>query len=183
MLERLEQQNRLTLNQWKIVTASILGDMLDFFDFFLIGYVLVFIITQWKLTFIQSGIILLAAGVGSIPGAFFWGWMADRIGPQFFARHRHYGSDARPVWLGVSGVLPDAGRGRPGRDGRRRSAARAGIRSVVETRLCRRSGHKHGLGRRRAGRIVRNLSRTGDRLARPISDRAVAGGVDVADPR
>src|SRR5271169_6165555 len=80
MLERLEQQKSLTLNQWKIISASILGDMLDFFDFFLIGYVLVFIVTQWKLTFIQSGVILLAAGVGSIPGAFFWGWMADRIG-------------------------------------------------------------------------------------------------------
>ena len=80
MLERLEQQKSLTLNQWKIISASILGDMLDFFDFFLIGYVLVFIVIQWKLTFIQSGIILLAAGVGSIPGAFFWGWMADRIG-------------------------------------------------------------------------------------------------------
>src|SRR5271169_7237820 len=70
----------LTLNQWKIISAAILGDMLDFFDFFLIGYVLVFIVIQWKLTFIQSGVILLAAGVGSIPGAFFWGWMADRIG-------------------------------------------------------------------------------------------------------
>ena len=80
MLERLEQQKSLTLNQWKIISASILGDMLDFFDFFLIGYVLVFIVIQWKLTFIQSGVILLAAGVGSIPGAFFWGWMADRIG-------------------------------------------------------------------------------------------------------
>src|SRR5271157_920523 len=80
MLELLERQKRLTVNQWKIISAAILGDMLDFFDFFLIGYVLVFIVTQWKLTFLESGVILLAAGVGSIPGAFFWGWMADRIG-------------------------------------------------------------------------------------------------------
>src|SRR6516165_3370280 len=79
-LELLERQKRLTVNQWKIISAAILGDMLDFFDFFLIGYVLVFIVTQWKLTFLESGVILLAAGVGSIPGAFFWGWMADRIG-------------------------------------------------------------------------------------------------------
>ena len=80
MLDLLERQTRLTVNQWKIISAAILGDMLDFFDFFLIGYVLVFIVTQWKLTFLESGVILLAAGVGSIPGAFFWGWMADRIG-------------------------------------------------------------------------------------------------------
>ena len=37
MLERLERQTRLTANQWKIMIAAILGDMLDFFDYFLIG--------------------------------------------------------------------------------------------------------------------------------------------------
>jgi putative MFS transporter len=80
MLDILERQQRLTLNQWKIVSAAILGDMLDFFDFFLIGYVLTFIVGAWHLSFLESGVILLAAGVGAIPGAFFWGWMADRIG-------------------------------------------------------------------------------------------------------
>ena len=80
MLDLLERQTRLTVNQWKIISAAILGDMLDFFDFFLIGYVLAFIVGEWKLTFLQSGTILLAAGIGAIPGAFFWGWMADRIG-------------------------------------------------------------------------------------------------------
>src|SRR5271156_2545277 len=80
MLELLERQKTLTLNQWKIISAAIIGDMLDFFDFFLIGYVLAFIIGAWNLTFLQSGAILLAAGAGAIPGAFFWGWMADRIG-------------------------------------------------------------------------------------------------------
>ena len=80
MLEALERQQKLTANQWKIVSAAILGDMLDFFDFFLIGYVLTFIVKQWHLSFMESGVILLAAGIGAIPGAFFWGWMADRIG-------------------------------------------------------------------------------------------------------
>jgi MFS transporter, putative metabolite:H+ symporter len=80
MLEILERQQRLTLNQWKIISAAILGDMLDFFDFFLIGYVLAFIVGEWHLSFLESGMILLAGGVGAIPGAFFWGWMADRIG-------------------------------------------------------------------------------------------------------
>jgi putative MFS transporter len=80
MLDALERQQHLTLNQWKIISAAILGDMLDFFDFFLIGYVLAFIVGEWKLSFLESGTILLAAGVGAIPGAFFWGWMADRIG-------------------------------------------------------------------------------------------------------
>jgi len=80
MLERLEQQRKLTLNQCKIMVAAVLGDMLDFFDYFLIGYVLAFIVHDWDLTYGQSAMILLAAGVGAVPGAFFWGWVADKIG-------------------------------------------------------------------------------------------------------
>ena len=38
MLERLERQEKLTPNQWKIIATANVGDMLDFFDFFLIGY-------------------------------------------------------------------------------------------------------------------------------------------------
>jgi hypothetical protein len=34
MLERLEQQKKLTANQWKIIATAGVGDMLDFFDFF-----------------------------------------------------------------------------------------------------------------------------------------------------
>jgi MFS transporter, putative metabolite:H+ symporter len=55
MLELLERQKRLTVNQWKIISAAILGDLLDFFDFFLIGYVLAFIVGDWKLTYLQWG--------------------------------------------------------------------------------------------------------------------------------
>jgi MFS transporter, putative metabolite:H+ symporter len=80
MLDMIERQTRLTLNQWKIIVAAILGDMLDFFDFYLIGYVLAFIVGPWKLTFGQSAMVLLSAGLGAVPGAFFWGWMADKIG-------------------------------------------------------------------------------------------------------
>src|SRR5271165_6190440 len=80
MLEHLEQQQRLTRNQWRIIATANLGDMLDFFDFFLIGYVLAFIIGSRQLTFGQSAMILLASGLGAVPGAFFWGWMADKIG-------------------------------------------------------------------------------------------------------
>jgi putative MFS transporter len=80
MLDLLERQKSLTSNQWRIIATANLGDMLDFFDFFLIGYVLAFIIGGWHLTFGQSAMILLSSGLGAVPGAFFWGWMADRIG-------------------------------------------------------------------------------------------------------
>jgi MFS transporter, putative metabolite:H+ symporter len=80
MLERLERQEKLTANQWKIIATAGVGDMLDFFDFFLIGYVLAFILKEWHLTYGQSAMILVSAGLGAVPGAFFWGWMGDLIG-------------------------------------------------------------------------------------------------------
>jgi MFS transporter, putative metabolite:H+ symporter len=80
MFETLDRQTTLTGNQKKIITAAIIGDALEFFDYFLIGFVLAFIIGPWKLTFGQSAIVLLSSGVGAILGAYFWGWLADRIG-------------------------------------------------------------------------------------------------------
>src|SRR5215469_13776168 len=80
MLERLERQEKLTANQWKIIATAGVGDMLDFFDFFLIGYVLAFVLKEWHLTYGQSALILISAGFGAVPGAFFWGWLGDLIG-------------------------------------------------------------------------------------------------------
>src|SRR6266851_2018341 len=80
MLQHLEEQKSLTTNQWKIVATANLGDLLDFFDFYLVGYALSFIVKEWQLTYGESALILLASGVGAVPGAFFWGWMADKIG-------------------------------------------------------------------------------------------------------
>ena len=80
MFERLDSARSLTGNQIKIVVAAIVGDMLEFFDYFLIGFVLAFIIKPWQLTFGQSAIILLSSGVGAILGAFIWGRIADVLG-------------------------------------------------------------------------------------------------------
>lgn len=80
MLNYLERQTRLTNNQRRIIFAAILGDLLEFFDYFLIGFVVAFIAGPWKLTFGQSAIILLASGFGAMFGAIFYGWLADKIG-------------------------------------------------------------------------------------------------------
>jgi hypothetical protein len=77
MLEQLEQQKRLTANQWKLIATTNLADLLDFFDLFLIGYVLAFITKEWQLTYWQGAMILLSSGLGAVPGAFLWGWVAD----------------------------------------------------------------------------------------------------------
>src|SRR6202140_5002983 len=104
MLELLDRQKRLTVNQWKIVATANLGDLLDFFDFYLIGYALAFILKEWHLTYGESALILLASGVGAVPGAFFWGWMADKIG-----RRKVFMATALNVALatGIMAMTPD----------------------------------------------------------------------------
>jgi putative MFS transporter len=80
MFNRLDQAKSLTSNQIKIIAAAIIGDMLEFFDYYLIGFVLAFIIKPWHLTFGQSAIILLSSGVGAILGSVIWGRLADVYG-------------------------------------------------------------------------------------------------------
>jgi hypothetical protein len=50
MLEPLERQKSLTTNQWKIFLACFFSFALDFFDFFLISFVLAFSVGDWNLT-------------------------------------------------------------------------------------------------------------------------------------
>ncbi len=80
MLGLLERQQSLTINQWKIFVACLSSIMLDFFDFFLIGFVLAFFVSDWHLTYAQSALILVSSGVASIPGAYFFGWLGDKTG-------------------------------------------------------------------------------------------------------
>ena len=106
MLELLEQQKQLTGNQKKIVAAAVIGDMLDYFDFGLIGFALAFIIGPWKLTYGQSAMILLTSGIGGVPGALFYGWLADRIGRRkvFIATAVNFS-----FATGVMALTPDQG--------------------------------------------------------------------------
>jgi putative MFS transporter len=80
ILDRLERQSKLTGNQMRLLAVTIACNMLEFYDVFLVGFVLAFIAGPWKLTYGQSAILLLSSGLGGILGAGVWGWLADRIG-------------------------------------------------------------------------------------------------------
>jgi MFS transporter, putative metabolite:H+ symporter len=80
MFAVLDRQVHLSSNQMKLILAGSFGLILEFLDYFLIGFVLTFIAKPWQLTFGTSSVILLASGVGSMLGATFFGWLADRIG-------------------------------------------------------------------------------------------------------
>ncbi|HUK59731.1 MAG TPA: MFS transporter [Stellaceae bacterium] len=80
MIELLDRQESLTANQWKIFVAALLSTMLDFFDFFLISFVLAFIFRDWHLTYGQSAAVLFSSGIAAVPAGWFFGWLGDRIG-------------------------------------------------------------------------------------------------------
>ena len=49
MFDVLDRQTTLaTCNQKKIIGAAVIGDALEFFDYFLISYVLAFVIGPWN---------------------------------------------------------------------------------------------------------------------------------------
>ena len=121
MLEHLERQKKLTVNQWKIFAAATIGDMLDFFDFLLIAFVLAFIVKDWGLTYGQSGAILLASGVSAPLGS---PRRVSRMSSTCRATRR------RSVATCASFRRPTTcGRSRPSRCSRRRATSRRSWRS------------------------------------------------------
>ncbi len=72
--------SHLTGNHVRVISAAVLGDMLEFFDLALISFVIAFIAVPWGLTYTASASILLAAGFGAIIGAIIFGNLADKVG-------------------------------------------------------------------------------------------------------
>ena len=105
-MEYLENQTKLTGNQYRIIGAAMLGDMLEFFDLYLVSFVLAIIIKPWKLTFGMSAVILLSSGIGAMVGAAFWGHLADRVGRKvvFMATVLNFS-----IATGILAFTPDNG--------------------------------------------------------------------------
>lgn len=80
MFQLLDSQPVLTGRQRRLVFVSTAAVCLEFLDYFLIGLILTFLVGDWRLSFGQSSVILLASGIGAIAGAFYFGHLADRIG-------------------------------------------------------------------------------------------------------
>lgn len=70
----------MTRHQKSLLSLAIVGNIAEFFDMFLIGFVVSYLVKPWGLTGIQSGIILALAGLGTVIGAIGWGFLADRVG-------------------------------------------------------------------------------------------------------
>ncbi|TRW16718.1 MFS transporter [Glacieibacterium frigidum] len=70
----------LTDRFWLAVGLLMLVSVFDYFDFFIVGFVISVVGPAWQLTYAQTSIVLLSAGLGSIVGALVLGPISDRFG-------------------------------------------------------------------------------------------------------
>ncbi len=79
-LVTLYDQAPLDARYWISVALTITTSVFDYFDYFLVGFLVAVLAPLWHLTFGQTSVILLSAGVGAIVGSLVWGALADRFG-------------------------------------------------------------------------------------------------------
>jgi putative MFS transporter len=76
----LYASSRPTKRYFGAFSVFCLGFTLDFFDFYLVGFLLAVLGPGWHLTYGESSLILLSAGAGAIVGSLFSGSLADAFG-------------------------------------------------------------------------------------------------------
>ena len=70
----------LNARYWLTIALCIFSSVFDYFDYYIVGFLVAVLAPQWHLTFGQTSIMLLSAGVGAIIGSLIWGALADRFG-------------------------------------------------------------------------------------------------------
>ncbi|MXO70979.1 MFS transporter [Alteraurantiacibacter buctensis] len=95
---------RLKPRFWILVILLMTQGIFEFFDFFIVGFLVSVIGPEWGLTFGQTSIILLSAGVGQLVGAIPFAWLADRYGrkPALIA-----GTVLYSIAAGLAAFVPD----------------------------------------------------------------------------
>src|SRR5882724_2325135 len=74
------EKSRLTPRYYLTIGILVLQEMFEFYDFFLVGYLVSVLAPGWHLTYGQSAIMLLSSGVGAIAGSIVGGMLADAVG-------------------------------------------------------------------------------------------------------
>ena len=70
----------LNARYWITIALGIVSSVFDYFDYFIVGFLIAVLAPLWHLTFGQTSVMLLSAGVGAIIGSLVWGALADRFG-------------------------------------------------------------------------------------------------------
>lgn len=79
MLDAMDD-GRLRLRYWILFALLVLNTIVEFFDFFIVGFLVSVIGPEWKLTIGQTSMVLLAGGLGQLLGSIPMAWLADRFG-------------------------------------------------------------------------------------------------------
>ncbi|HVX77889.1 MAG TPA: MFS transporter, partial [Bradyrhizobium sp.] len=74
------ERARLTPRYYLTVALLVIQEMFEFYDFFLVGYLVSVLAPGWHLTYGQSALMLLSSGLGAIVGSLAGGQIADIIG-------------------------------------------------------------------------------------------------------
>jgi putative MFS transporter len=74
------EQSNLTPRYYLTIALLVLQEMFEFYDFFLVGYLVSVLAPGWHLTYGQSAVMLLSSGVGAIAGSLAGGLLADMVG-------------------------------------------------------------------------------------------------------
>ncbi len=74
------EKSKLTPRYYLTIALLVLQEMFEFYDFFLVGYLVSVLAPGWHLTYGQSAMMLLASGVGAVVGSLIGGQIADIIG-------------------------------------------------------------------------------------------------------
>lgn len=72
--------SKLTGHQKSLIGLVITGNLAEFFDMFIVGFVISILAKEWGLSGAESGFILACAGAGTVLGAISWGALADKFG-------------------------------------------------------------------------------------------------------
>jgi putative MFS transporter len=70
----------VTRRYWLSIILFAVTGVVDFFDFFVVGFLVSVLAPKWHLTFGQTSIMLMSAGIGAMLGALTSGFLADRFG-------------------------------------------------------------------------------------------------------
>jgi MFS transporter, putative metabolite:H+ symporter len=74
------EKSPLRPRYYATIALIVMQEMFEFYDFFLVGYLVSVLAPGWHLTYGQSAMMLLSSGVGAIVGATIGGKFADIVG-------------------------------------------------------------------------------------------------------
>ncbi len=94
----------LTPRYFVTLGLLVLQEMFEFYDFFIVGYLVAILAPRWHLTYGQSALMLLSAGVGAMVGALLFGKCADRFGRRSLIS---YGGLVFSIGCGACALVPN----------------------------------------------------------------------------